>query len=421
MNAIKTLFAVLSLSALSFAGTLTGQVTLPNTSLPLRSGTFTFTLSQSAYVPGSFLVVPGSVNCYTDSQQGNVVGLPDPLIAPVVTPDTISGSLPAGTYYVVYVYRDAANNKTYVSPETAAVLSGSGKLTINPPALQPANTTWDIFVGSSSGTETAQGTAQPFSNFVLSVPLITGASMPSSNNTACSLRFTDELIPSGTWYNTNLVSANGSQIPGFPQRWQMYGGAASTINLSNGFPLFQNVTVFPTPIYANPPSGTQSISGTLNLPGTVNITGTINNPKIGGTIQSPSGAQMGITLKKGSATGNYSTASTSYVDIDAANLSYTVTIPTGWKLAVAFSGGFFTNPGTGFLTFAIFDGSVIQEGSYTSTAVTVPINCSVATVIAGDGNSHTIKMQWKISANTANLQNTGTTVPTMTFILMPSN
>lgn len=146
------------------------------------------------------------------------------------------------------------------------------------------------------------------------------------------------------------------------------------------------------------------------------------NPVFTGT---PSGTGIPTyTLKKGSGSGNYTSASTSYVDVDATNLAYTVTIPTGWKLGICVSGSFFTATSAVAQSLSLLDGSTLVEVPITSATTSTVTPFSLSWVITGDGASHTVKLQYKTSnaADAVEIANSSTTiVPTMLFILSPSN
>jgi hypothetical protein len=143
-------------------------------------------------------------------------------------------------------------------------------------------------------------------------------------------------------------------------------------------------------------------------------------------------ATMGLTLKKGSGAGNYTTASTSFVVADSTNLCLTVTIPTGWKLAVQASGGLGTSTAVVQALVAIGDngtgcstvgGAVVQNQVFSNAAGnTEPF--SLSWVINGDGTSHNVNLLFATSnaADSAILLNaSGSLLTTMTFTLMPSN
>lgn len=146
------------------------------------------------------------------------------------------------------------------------------------------------------------------------------------------------------------------------------------------------------------------------------------SPVINGT---PSGTGIPTTtLKKGSGNGtDYTSTSTAYVDVDATNLAYTVTIPTGWKLLVwAYGSGYLTTA-TVTANVALFDSGTLIATEIESTIGTVD-SFYLHYVIAGDGGSHTVKLQYKTSSGSdaVNLVNSSTTVlPSMLFLLTPSN
>ena len=101
-----------------------------------------------------------------------------------------------------------------------------------------------VFVGTTSGGETAQGsTSGPVAAFTLTqAPTGNGLAVPSANNTPCQIAFNDTVIPySG--YDVSLVSASGNAYPGWPQTWQLNGGPGGTVNVSNGAPLWNGVVI----------------------------------------------------------------------------------------------------------------------------------------------------------------------------------
>jgi hypothetical protein len=85
---------------------------------------------------------------------------------------------------------------------------------------------YKVYIGATAGSETLQGTVASWTAHSQAVNISAGAAPPVSNNTVCSLAFSDELIPTGTGYTVNFIIARSSKIPGFPQTWCKFGGAA---------------------------------------------------------------------------------------------------------------------------------------------------------------------------------------------------
>jgi hypothetical protein len=223
--------------------------------------------SQQGYIAGCGVNLPTGFQCGT-STDGSVVGIPNPL-TPTVNTTSGSGSLPAGVYYTVYEWYDAAGHVTLASPETRLTLSVTESLVVNPPSSGiPANATgMDVFIGVTSGGETLQGQTVGNASFVQSTALSSGASPSSTNTTLCQVTANDSVWPVGTGYNVSLVDSNGNPVPQYPMQWQLLG-AGTTYNLSNGLPYYHGVVFYPVPILAQPANhGTQSISGSLSLGG----------------------------------------------------------------------------------------------------------------------------------------------------------
>ena len=146
-----------------------------------------------------------------------------------------------------------------------------------------------------------------------------------------------------------------------------------------------------------------------------------NNLFIGGTIQTTS-TTMGITQKLGSAAGNYTTTSTSFVAVDSSNLSITVTVPTGWKEYCVVVATVWSNTAGASISFGFQEGASTRNQQFVEQQVAT--RAQVVTdqwTITGDGASHTLDTVWATSAGTATMNNSTTAVPNLTCTLMPSS
>jgi hypothetical protein len=264
----KALLTLVIATATAYGGTVTGTLQSPS-GLPVKNGTLTFNLQQAGLIAGTGSIVPSPAYCYT-STDGTVVGIPNPLTLPSTSINYGSGTLPAGIYYVAFTFYGSGSIETLASPELRVQFTGTGSLTISPPATFPAGATgMRVYVGAASGAETAQGNSiGPTGTFVqMSPPSNTGETIPATNTSLCSIAFNDTIIPySG--YNVSLISASGNAYPGWPQAWQLNGGPSGTLNISNGAPLWNGTVVYPMPILSQPLNhGPQSIAGLLNMTG----------------------------------------------------------------------------------------------------------------------------------------------------------
>ena len=265
-RAAAWLVAVALICLNATAGTISGTLQTPN-GMPIKNGTITFNLTQAGLIIGTGAVVPLTSSCYT-STDGTVVGLPNPLASPIAAVNSGSGTLPGGNYYVEVGFYDSLGHVTLVSPEQVFNASSGGSLIVQPPLSFPAAAVgMDVYIGSSSGTETLQGTTTGTAAFTQSTPLSAGSAVPASNNTLCSIAFNDTIIPYAG-YNVSLLSSSGKAYPGYPQAWQLNGGASGTVNISNGAPLWNGTVIYPMPILSQPLNhGPQSIAGPLNMTG----------------------------------------------------------------------------------------------------------------------------------------------------------
>jgi hypothetical protein len=154
---------------------------------------------------------------------------------------------------------------------------------------------------------------------------------------------------------------------------------------------------------------------------------TLTSPVVNGT---PTGTGTAtLTLKKGSGAGNYSNASTTPIAVDGTNLTYTVTIPTGWKLGISASGSVTTSTAVATATVQLYDGvcnsgTALQSVQSIPTAASNPESWSLNDMVTGDGASHTINLCYSTSvgADTVTMLNsTAPLAPRMLFNLVPSN
>jgi hypothetical protein len=122
---------------------------------------------------------------------------------------------------------------------------------------------------------------------------------------------------------------------------------------------------------------------------------------------------------------NYTTSRTSLTAVDATNLSYTAVVPIGWKLLMWASG-------QARIATASVQGIVSLTDTSTSTVITsafiiLDLNTtsafSMQGVLTGDGNSHTIQMQFKTTNATDafSIGNNTFGYPQILFLLTPSN
>lgn len=246
--------------------TLTGNLRAAN-GLPAFNASLNLTPTQQGFIAGCGVNLPVGNACAT-STDGSIVSLFNPTTATTLTTSG-SGSLGAGTYYVVYTFYDAAAHETLASPEVVGTLSATGSLVVASPAsgLPASAVGINVYISTTSGTETKQGSATGTAAYTQSSALISGSALPASNTTLCQLIANDAVWPVGTGYKVSMVDSDGNGIPGYPMVWQLMG-AGNTIELSNGLPYYNGVVTYPVPLMANPFNhGTQSIAGGLSFGG----------------------------------------------------------------------------------------------------------------------------------------------------------
>jgi len=245
--------------------TLTGVIQSSN-GLPASNYTISFVPNQFGFIAGIGVVVNNQSYCGTDPL-GAVVGITNPQQPSLNTPSYSGGTLAAANYFVEFAWYTSTGTVTQVSPESTAQLTAQGNLQVAPPSIGlPAGAAgMNVYIGTSSGTETYQGQTTGSNVYTQSVALVTGANPPASNTTICKQVANDAIWPTGTGYTVSMTDPSGNTLPGYSMMWQLLG-PNTTINLSYGLPYYHGVVTFPAPILASPQNhAQQSISGPLSL------------------------------------------------------------------------------------------------------------------------------------------------------------
>jgi hypothetical protein len=363
-----------------------------------------------------------------------------------VTSSTLSNAV-AGEPINIEICQDATGGRTFVPPAnvqgwvtipsgasacimqdlvydgTNAVASSAGTVEFaSPPPIGSTTPNTGAFTTlSATGTSTLANVTVGAAN-TLNVNTIKQQA-GTAFSLADPLGVTHVFISSSSPYTNTFINGNGGGVV-------FLGSAAKTsVADTTGIITMSGAT-----------SGTTSItpsaaaSGTLTLPaatGTLScnscaqtLTATsLTSPAINGT---PTGTGIPtLTLKKGSGAGNYTSTSLTAVQVDGTNLTYTVTIPTGWKLSVQASGTVGSNTASVTVAVSITDGGTkLQEITALGPTAAGLIPFSLSSVITGDGASHTIDLRFfttNASDAVAILNASSTQIPTMTFNLSPSN
>lgn len=378
-------------------------------SSPVAHGILVLELSQPCTISGTGQVAPSVQRVQLDA----------------------AGAIPGGTQ--VYGNDQLTPSGTVYS---ATVYSGgkdaSGAYV---PAGQISNTNWSL-TGTSVDVSTLVPTGPSVSYPAVVSSLVLPAEFAQSTSSGVvTITKANESAnqvwagpASGPAGSPSFRAIVGADLPA-PQAAAL-GGVKSLAAVSHNF--LTQIGTDGTPAQAQPALADLSDSSAVaTLTGAQTLSSkTLTNPKLtaSSTIQDSAGAvSMGITQKVGTGAGDYTTASTSYADVDATNLSFTTTIPTGWKLAVIASGNAAILTATNFIGVAIFDSvaaAIVIEQFLNLPSVNQQQPFSLNTVIVGDGASHTVKLQFKTNsaADSAKVNNSSSTnKPSMMFILMPSN
>src|SRR5947207_12235474 len=131
-NTAGLLGCVLTLTSFLIASGPTSIITgqfQTSTGETIHYGTLSLLLSQPATVAGTATLAAQSSFCYT-SEKGNVVGVPEPTVSPLLSVNTSGGLLARATYYVKIYYTTSSGLVSAPSPEARVSLSSSGTLKV---------------------------------------------------------------------------------------------------------------------------------------------------------------------------------------------------------------------------------------------------------------------------------------------------
>lgn len=368
------------------------------------------------------------------------------------------------------------NNVTVLAPTTATCgINGSGQVKNNAlsgacqvwgnDVISPANTTYCVtYAPGGNITNTVCNELINGSNYNLNTPVfaqilpitpqvtaistsaLNGNIIPVANNVftlgSTNFRYANAFINNLTGVTSlNISSITSSSanpaITGFLKLstgdivcWRNNGNSAD-LCISKNISDQLDVSGFAS---LKTPSTFTNGAATLTLPtstgtlarlfGDTFTSTTLTSPVINGT---PSGTGIPtVTVKKGTGAGNYTTANTTMTDVDGTNLSYTVTIPTGWKLAVQAAGSIGVATAVVEVQVQILDNAAVVDLRRilpTGTSILPSGDFALLGAITGDGASHTVKLQYKTTngADSAVITNASNENPTMLFTLTPSN
>jgi hypothetical protein len=137
-----------------------------------------------------------------------------------------------------------------------------------------------------------------------------------------------------------------------------------------------------------------------------------------GSLALASGGGSGVRVLNGAFGTNYVVESDSLADVDATNLSTTITVPVGYTLVVTVTAVLDIGEDDISLLGIAIDGSIANYLDAANGAGFVP--SALTASFTGDGNSHVVALQgqgnFDIESNNAD----GPTFPVMTLVLAPS-
>jgi hypothetical protein len=137
-----------------------------------------------------------------------------------------------------------------------------------------------------------------------------------------------------------------------------------------------------------------------------------------GSLALASGGGSGVRILNGAFGTNYVVDSDSWVDVDATNLSTTITVPAGFTLVVTVTAVLDIGEDVISLLGIAIDGSIANYLDAANGAGFVP--SALTASLAGDGNSHVVTLQGQGNFDIESNNAEGPIFPVMTLVLAPS-
>jgi hypothetical protein len=320
--------------------------------------------------------------------------------------------------------------------ETSTVATGIAGIAVNVGSgVEVSGNDIEALTGANANTLaillTAVSGGNVFNNTIFNVtPTAGGGNGPINLNSDNNITIGTNVIRKGTAPGTIAISDNSPGTNTVLAQSTDFGVTYSRLGVNVQVPYISQVwTTAITGQESAAPAGVANFDN-LYSDSTAHRWKMINN---NGTATTVAGfSDYTLTLKKGSGSGNYTSASTTYVVVDSTNLCYTVTIPTGFKLSAAVQGTIGSLTAAVQVSYALTDNAacstanagILQEDVAQSGATGTNTPFSLGWAITGDGASHNIALQYKTSAgaDSVTIANASATLtPTMVFTLMPSN
>ena len=140
----------------------------------------------------------------------------------------------------------------------------------------------------------------------------------------------------------------------------------------------------------------------------------------------PKNNQTKIVEARGSGSGvDYTTTSTSLVDVDATNLTITATIPTGYVGILEAVASIYNTVAANGINVALYDvtaTSTLDQKRYHAVGNSLRSAAALRKRLAGDGTAHTYRLRYSGSANTTGIDNGDSTLAaSMVLSITPSN
>jgi hypothetical protein len=150
------------------------------------------------------------------------------------------------------------SGQLFASPERLAILGSRRSINLTAPLIHLSSAPDDnVYIGTSTDSETQQGSVAGWNRHQPSIPAITAASQPGINSSACNVYYSDDLIATDIHYPFDGINRSSSELAVYRHAWCVHGGAIYASQGARTGNCNTSGLFYAAPIFTNPQANNQ--------------------------------------------------------------------------------------------------------------------------------------------------------------------